>query len=139
MMLRRALTVGVRGVVEDDDGRILLVRHTYVKGWHFPGGGVEPNETAVEALTREVFEEAAVRLTEPPTLFGAYLNRRLNGRDHVLLFRCPRWRAEGVFKPGMEIAEARFFGLDALPEDLSRGTRRRIGEIYRGAEIAHEW
>lgn len=139
LMLRRALTLGVRGLVEDDDGRVLLVRHTYVGGWHFPGGGVEANETAAAALAREVHEEAAVRLTTPPVLAGAYFNRRLNGRDHVLLYRCPGWRAEGAFRPGMEIAEVRFFGLAEMPPDLSLGTRRRIAEFYEGADISPEW
>ena len=138
-LLRRALTLGVRGVVEDADKRVLLVRHTYVRGWHFPGGGVEVNETAVEAIIREVREEAAVQLTEPPVLAGAYFNRRLNGRDHVLLFRCPGWKPEGVFRPGTEIADARFFDLAELPADLSLGTRRRIAELYGNAEISAEW
>jgi ADP-ribose pyrophosphatase YjhB (NUDIX family) len=138
-MLRRALTLGVRGIVEDGEGRILFVRHTYVKGWHFPGGGVEPHETAAEALKREIFEEASIELMAAPVLAGAYFNRRLNGRDHVLLFRCSQWRAAGAFKPGAEIAEARFFGPDELPEDLSLGTRRRINELYRGEQVSAEW
>jgi len=139
MLLRRAVTLGVRGVVEDADGRLLLVRHTYVEGWHFPGGGVEPGEAAVEALAREVSEEAAIRLTAPPMLIGNYLNRRLNNRDHVLLFRCPGWEKAGEFRAGMEIAEARFFAADDLPPDLSRGTARRIAELREGAAVSAEW
>ncbi|MCG6858787.1 MAG: NUDIX domain-containing protein [Salaquimonas sp.] len=139
MLLRRSLTIGVRGLVEDSDGGILLVRHTYVKGWHFPGGGVEPKETAEEALRREVEEETAVQLVAPPELMGVYLNRRLGARDHVLFFRCPQWQQVKAFKASMEIAEARFFPSDALPDDLSRGTRRRIAEIDGVMDISSDW
>lgn len=139
MLLRRALTLGVRGVIEDSQGGILLVRHSYVKGWHFPGGGVEPHESAVEALAREIHEEAAVRLTTPPEFAGFYINRALNGRDHVLLYRCPGWESSGPFKPSMEIVDARFFPRDSLPRDLSRGTRRRIAELNGEAEISPDW
>ena len=139
LLLRRALTLGVRAIVEDGNGGILLVRHTYVKGWHFPGGGVEPRQTAQEALMREVEEETAVRLTGTPELIGVYLNRRLGERDHVLFYRCRQWESAGDFKPDMEIAEARFFARGDLPDDLSRGTRRRIAELAGEVAISPDW
>ena len=35
--MRRPTTLGVRGVVSNADGKVLLLRHTYTPGWHFPG------------------------------------------------------------------------------------------------------
>ena len=43
--LFHALTVGVRGAIIDEHNRVFLVRHTYVRGWHLPGGGVEVGES----------------------------------------------------------------------------------------------
>ncbi|HYV61483.1 MAG TPA: NUDIX domain-containing protein, partial [Bryobacteraceae bacterium] len=41
----RPMTLGVRALVVDGSGCILLVKHSYVSGWHLPGGGVEAGET----------------------------------------------------------------------------------------------
>ena len=67
-LLARPMTLGVRAIVADADERVLLVRHGYVSGWHFPGGGVEPGETCVEAMARELKEEAMVAIDGPPLL-----------------------------------------------------------------------
>ena len=50
----RSMTVGVRAACFDEDGRIFLVRHSYIGGWHMPGGGLERNETVEEALVKEL-------------------------------------------------------------------------------------
>jgi ADP-ribose pyrophosphatase YjhB (NUDIX family) len=127
------LSIGVRAFVEDGDGAILLVKHTYVPGWHFPGGGVDPGETAQQAIDRELGEEAGLRLAGEAELFGVFLNRSLGARDHVLLFRCPHWERMRDFRPNFEISDARFFARSQLPHDVSRGTRRRLAEFESGA------
>lgn len=65
--LARGMTFGVRGVVLDPAGRVFLVKHTYVSGWHLPGGGVEVGETAMQSLERELGEEGNLALDAPPT------------------------------------------------------------------------
>lgn len=138
-LLTRPLSIGVRAMVEDDEGGLLLVRHTYVAGWHFPGGGVDPHETVVQAAIREVREETGIAVEGAPELVGLFLNRNFSTRDHVALYRCRRWRVEQEFTANWEIAEARFFPRDALPADLSAGTRRRIAEVDHGAPASPEW
>ena len=59
------LTIGVRALVLDDDGRICLVRHSYRDGWYLPGGGVKTGESLVDAMQRER-EETGVELPETP-------------------------------------------------------------------------
>ena len=58
----RAATLGVRAMVIDGNDRIFLVKHSYVDGWHLPGGGVETGESLLEALARELAEEGNILL-----------------------------------------------------------------------------
>ena len=135
----RGLTLGVRGMVFDRAGQVLLVRHSYAAGWHFPGGGVEPGETLLGALARELLEEGNVRLTGKPRLHGIFYNPGASQRDHVAIFVVREFAWDGPPRPSAEIREARFFPLDQLPEDATAGTRRRLEEILRDAPKGERW
>ena len=139
-LVARAATLGARAVVRDEDGRILLVRHTYLPGWYLPGGGVDPGETVAAAAVREVAEETGVTTLGTPRLFALYLNRRVSRRDHVALFVFDAPVAgQTLRRPAIEIAEVGFFALDALPQDTTDATRRRLAEVFEGAAITAEW
>lgn len=135
----RPMTLGVRAAVFDSQGRVFLVRHTYVPGWHFPGGGVEPGETALDALARELFEEGAIAIEEEPRLHGLFFNRGASRRDHVAFFIVRRFRQDAPPRPNREIAAAGFFAPDALPEATSRPTRARLKEILEAAPPSPLW
>lgn len=135
----RGLTLGVRAATIDADGRVFLVRHTYVPGWHLPGGGVEAGETALDALARELREEASIQIAGEAQLHGIYLNRHASDRDHVLVYVVRAFRILGPKTPDREIAEAGFFSLDALPEGVTAGTRARLGEIVEGRPPTPVW
>ena len=127
--LSRGMTVGVRGAVLDDANRIFLVKHTYVPGWYLPGGGVDPGETVEAALARELMEEGNIKIIGRPELLGVYLNKEASTRDHVAFFAVRGFERTGPRPRDREIAECGFFPLDALPDDATLGTRRRIDEI----------
>src|SRR5438552_2911212 len=119
----RGLTLGVRAAVFDEAGRVLLVRHSYLPGWHFPGGGVEFGETALQALDRELQEEAGVALAAPPRLTGLFRNPEWTAGDHVAFFEADRWEA-CRWAPGREIEAAEFFAVGDLPPQAHPSVRR---------------
>lgn len=134
----RGMTLGVRGIATDAEGRVLLIRHTYVEGWFLPGGGVERGEVAHEALAREMAEEGGVEPIAPAVLLGVYSNAPRFPDDHVLVYRVTDWRACATASEG-EIAERGFFPLDALPAGISKGTQARLGECFGGAPPSTHW
>jgi 8-oxo-dGTP pyrophosphatase MutT (NUDIX family) len=139
-LFRPRLSLGVRLLALDGSGRVLLVRHSYVPGWHLPGGGVEPGETARSAAMREAREEGGLDLADPPELFHIYANRILGRHDHVLLF-VARGVAPAARPPmsRLEIREARFFAPDAPPDATTAATRSRIAEVLSGRLPADLW
>lgn len=135
---QRPLTLGVRGIVTDEEGRVLLLRHTYTPGWHFPGGGVEKNETALTALSRELKEEAQLTMSGTPELISVHSNHKVFPNDHVLVFRVGEWTAE-AFIPNGEVKEMRFVDPLDPPDETTGGTRRRLLEVFGAAPVSEHW
>ena len=135
----RGLTLGARAVVLDAQDRVFLVKHSYVAGWHLPGGGVEPGESLAAALARELREEGNIELIGAPELFGIYWNRRIARRDHVALYVVRSFRQIAPPKPNREIIGHGFFAPDALPADATRATRARLLEVLEQRSPAEIW
>jgi ADP-ribose pyrophosphatase YjhB (NUDIX family) len=135
----RGLTLGVRAVVIDHNGKVFLIVHSYVPGWHLPGGGVEIGETAAAALGRELREEGNIELVDQPTLFGVYFNRRISRRDHVALYVVRAFRQPAPPRPNHEIIAHGFFAPDSLPAETTRATRERLAEVLNGRKPAELW
>jgi 8-oxo-dGTP pyrophosphatase MutT (NUDIX family) len=135
----RGLTVGVRGLVFDGEGRVFLVKHSYVAGWHLPGGGVEKGETLLAALARELREEGNIELDGAPVLHAIYFNRRISSRDHVALYVVRSFQQTAPPKPNHEIVAHGFFAIQDLPAETSRATRERIAEVMTGRSASETW
>ncbi|MBN8959008.1 MAG: NUDIX domain-containing protein [Rhizobiales bacterium] len=136
--LIRGVTLGVRAVVLAADGSIFLVKHSYLPGWHLPGGGVETGETLRQAVARELQEEGNVTLTAEPELFAVYLNRGPVQRDHVALY-VVRAFTQTPPQPNREIVDHGFFPPDALPPETTGATRRRVAEVVDGEPRSELW
>jgi ADP-ribose pyrophosphatase YjhB (NUDIX family) len=135
----RGMTLGVRAVVLDGDSRVFLVKHSYVAGWHLPGGGVEVGETFRDALRRELAEEGRIELAGEPVLHGLFFNSQVSRRDHVAVYLIRDFRQDRLPEPNREIIACGFFDLAALPAETTEGTRLRISEVLEGRAPIVTW
>ncbi|NUS69255.1 MAG: NUDIX domain-containing protein [Ensifer adhaerens] len=135
----RGMTMGVRAACFDGEGRVFLVRHSYLPGWHLPGGGLDRDEASIDGLLRELREEGNLDVSAPPELIQVYYNRRTSRRDHVVFYRCDGVSQSAPKTPDLEISDSGFFALDALPDDTTPATRRRLAELAGDVAIDRYW
>jgi 8-oxo-dGTP pyrophosphatase MutT (NUDIX family) len=135
----RGMTLGVRCLVLDGDNRVFLVKHSYVAGWHLPGGGVEVGETFCDALRRELMEEGRIELSGEPALHGLFFNSHVSRRDHVAVYIVRNYRQDRLPEANREIVACGFFEAGALPAETTEGTRLRISEVLEGRAPIATW
>lgn len=130
-------TLGARALVVNDRGQILLVYHSYINSWFIPGGGIKKNEAPDAAIRRELKEEVGIYDIQSLRLVGAYHNTYEHKSDYIMIYEVKDFK----IKPCKcaEIVAFQFFDIDALPADLSRGSKRRIEEYLGIREITSKW
>ena len=93
----------------------------------------------VEALKRELEEEARIGIEGPPILHGIFFNTQSSRRDHVAAYVVRSFRVLGERSPDWEIAEAGFFPRLALPDGTTQASRARLAEIFNSAPLSDRW
>ncbi len=129
--LRFSPAVGVDAFVLDPHGQILLVQRKDNSRWAMPGGLTEIGQTPAEAVLRELWEEVGLR-GRVARLLAVFDGRRWGSSDkvHVLNFVFLVECEELTPVPGIEMLDAGFFRLDALPEAMHPGHDRRVPKCF---------
>lgn len=110
---------GAHAIALTPEGRVVLVKLTYARGWRLPGGGVDPGEDDRAAALRELREEigmvshGSVRRLDHPGLGG-------DGALFVVTDVIRRWR------PSLEIRRVGTFDPTRPPSGLAEVARRML-------------
>lgn len=123
----RGMTLGVRVLIQNSEGEILLVKHTYFPGWHMPGGGVDHGEDVRDAIKREVYEECGIKDLINLRLLEISYNSKISKRDHVVVYTATTSEHPKIVN-NLEIRTAKFFTLKDLPTDVDDMCRAALGE-----------
>lgn len=141
MMAVKALVspvaLGASALIVDRSGKVLLARHSYMKGWSLPGGGVGRGEPPATALLRELAEEIGSVRGDTPELIGVFSRRSGWVTNVVLLYRLAN--AEVDFTPNFEVREVQFVDPVNPPPGTTAGTRRRLAEFVNTAPPSLSW
>ncbi len=134
---RTPVCFGTNAVVEQADGTVVLVRHRYMPGLCFPGGGVAAGEPPLEAVQRELKEEIGMTRVDSVEFLRLYTRKIWWTTNVITLFRVHG--AEINFKPSFEISEIVAVDPHAPPADTSPATRRRLAELTGTAPVSPYW
>ncbi|MDO8469720.1 MAG: NUDIX domain-containing protein [bacterium] len=135
--LVRPTTRGVRAIVVNQVGEVLLVRHTYQEGWFLPGGKNRKHENDEDALCRELREELGIGVTSTPKKLGEYINTYEYKKDTIVVFVVDAFTQKNI--KHFEVEKHNFFKPGVLPERTSPGTQRRIEEWIGKRTINNKW
>lgn len=109
--------IGVGALIVESN-KVLLVEHTYKKGWSIVGGGIDPGEAPAEAAAREVYEEVGVKVKSPPEILHLYHWSSKKKDSYTAVYLCADFDIEEGGR-SFEIKQSKWFDLDDLPKNLN--------------------
>ena len=112
------------GILCDPEGRVLIAERVgdgpFHGLWEFPGGKIDTDETAIEALSRELAEELGIEIT----CCASFMNLRHEYDDRIVtieFFIVSDWKSDPVGREGQALRWVPRERLDAeelLPADV---------------------
>lgn len=127
---------GVAGAVFDSEGRVLLAKQSYMRGWRLPGGGVGRGEAPSRAVLRELAEEVGLSGAHAE-LFGLYSRKAGWATNVIALYRVTGGAV--AFRPNWEVRAICFADPLAPPEGTTPATRRRLEELLGARPRTELW
>jgi ADP-ribose pyrophosphatase YjhB (NUDIX family) len=125
-------TIGVFGIITDNEGRILLCHRRDRDLWNLPGGGVEAGESPVDALVREIKEETGLEAI-PVHLTGVYSKPDQN--EIVLSFACQVTGGEITLTD--EADKIEYFEVGQIPKNSLVKHVERIKDYFADRSKTH--
>lgn len=123
----RQFLVAVLGIIENEKGEVLLLKHTYrSEPWGIPSGWMEYEEPE-NGLVREIYEETQLKVEINGLLKATYLD----DPHRVDLYYRGRIVSGGKFKPSYEVSEYGFFDIDGLPDGLPANQKKIITNVLK--------
>ena len=132
----------VRGIIFDNNGNIAMIYSQKYHFYKFPGGGIEGNETHLEALAREVKEETGMTLIPDSVKeFGEVLkiqNGDESGKDVIHIqqnfyYTCKVKDEIGGQEEAIA-ANSAFESDDAFKKQIAE-RERRVLELLKSAQV----
>ncbi|HEX5659484.1 MAG TPA: NUDIX hydrolase [Polyangiales bacterium] len=134
VVLRRPVA-GILAVARRGDGQLLLIQRGDTGTWALPGGTLEWGETARATIVRELLEEAGASVLCTGRLVGVYSAPERDQRMHAVTIVVEAEVAEALRGPSnpLEVLDAKFFALSALPSPLAYKYDEMLGHALTGA------
>jgi len=132
---RPLISPGARAIIRDEHGRLLLIRRRDNGIWGLPAGGLELQESILDYLKREAWEETGLEVlqatpialyTEPRFAFTTAFGDQI--QMFAVAFRVDRWQGTLVASTD-ETTHVRFFTPDELPKDLPALYRETLADL----------
>ena len=119
--MKTQFTIGVFGIIYNEQNQVLLCHRQDYDLWNLPGGGMEINESPVECLKRELKEELGVEI-RTSKLMGVYTKPEQT--EIVFSFVCQLGAVE--INLNDEADKYAYFSIDQLPSNISPKQVARI-------------
>jgi len=127
---------GSAAVIQDKQGRVLLVRRSYPPhDWVLPGGIAEQGESPADTVRREVQEEIGISV-RIDYLVGVYYQADHRAGEFIhFVFHCTLDGSAAIRPDLAEVADHGWFAADGLPQPMSPSTHRRLTDALTPNEF----